>query len=183
LVRGENDLQTVRQILEMKIPPPSSKRADVPPALDAIVMKALERDPASRYQSAAAMGRDLDEVILAARLHVDEVAAFARDVEAPVRKVMPRRRDALVRVEEVAPPTRRDLRLPVAMWMNALPGGSRTVLVAGLGFALGVGSLGVGRRLLTPRAAVRTPQRTAALVCPPPVSAPLVSTATPASPF
>jgi serine/threonine-protein kinase len=179
LFRGENDLETVRQILEKKIPKPSTRRADVPAALDAIVMKALEREPSDRYQSAAAMARDLDEVVLSARLRVDEVAAFARDVEAPVRKAAPRRRDALVRVEEHAAPTRRDLRLPMSMWMNALPGGRRTALVAGLGFALGVGSLGVGRKLLTPRATTRTPERTAALICPPPAGAPLVSTATP----
>ncbi|MFI5254812.1 MAG: protein kinase, partial [Candidatus Limnocylindrales bacterium] len=35
-------------------PAPSSLRADVPPAMDAIVRKALQRDPAQRFGSAAA---------------------------------------------------------------------------------------------------------------------------------
>jgi hypothetical protein len=57
----------------------------VPDALDAIVMKALQRDREQRYRSAADMARDLDELVLASRLRVDEVQAFVRSIEAETR--------------------------------------------------------------------------------------------------
>jgi hypothetical protein len=41
--------------------------AAVPPELDRIVMKALEIDPARRYQTAGAMAADLERALIAAR--------------------------------------------------------------------------------------------------------------------
>jgi eukaryotic-like serine/threonine-protein kinase len=41
---------------------PSHRRRDVPPDLDLIVLRALAKDPADRYQSAAAMDADLETV-------------------------------------------------------------------------------------------------------------------------
>jgi serine/threonine protein kinase len=81
LFRAEHDLAVLHKVMEMPIPLPSAARADVPPALDAIVMKALERDPDQRYATAAAMARDLDEFVVASRLHVDDVILFLRSVE------------------------------------------------------------------------------------------------------
>jgi len=85
LFAGDSDLVTVKKVLEMKIPLPSARRPDVPPALDAIVMKALERDRDRRYASAGAMARDLDELVVSARVHVDEVVAFVASVEDECR--------------------------------------------------------------------------------------------------
>jgi serine/threonine-protein kinase len=42
-------------VLERKVPPPSRIGLTPPPALDGFVLKALERDPAQRFQSAAEM--------------------------------------------------------------------------------------------------------------------------------
>jgi serine/threonine-protein kinase len=81
LFGADHDLAILHKVLEMPIRPPSETRPDVPPALDAIVMKALQRDPGLRYGSAAEMARDLDEVVVGARLHVDEVVRFLREVE------------------------------------------------------------------------------------------------------
>ncbi|MGE0709886.1 MAG: protein kinase [Planctomycetota bacterium] len=55
---GEGVVQVLREILEDEPPPPS---ALVPEAarLDAVVAKALAKDPAQRYPSAAALARDL----------------------------------------------------------------------------------------------------------------------------
>jgi serine/threonine-protein kinase len=64
LFHGHSDEEKMRALLELPIPPPSSQRPAVSEALDRIVMKALERDPARRYQSAAAMVEDLEEVVL-----------------------------------------------------------------------------------------------------------------------
>ena len=69
------------KVLSMPIAAPSRTRPEVPAALDAIVMKALQRDRARRYASAAEMARDLDQFVVASHLHNDEVVAFLRGVE------------------------------------------------------------------------------------------------------
>lgn len=63
LFRGATDVDTFKNIQEMKVPPPSSKRDDIPPSLDAIVMRAIERDPDKRYQYGRAMAEELEEVL------------------------------------------------------------------------------------------------------------------------
>src|SRR5829696_4918442 len=51
-----------RQVTEQPIPP-SHRNPRVSPALEAVVLTALAKQPADRYQSAAAMAQDLDRVI------------------------------------------------------------------------------------------------------------------------
>ncbi len=62
LFDGDNDLAVLERVRSMKLEPPSRRNPDVPPELDAIVMKALERDPDKRWQSAAAMKNALADV-------------------------------------------------------------------------------------------------------------------------
>jgi eukaryotic-like serine/threonine-protein kinase len=63
LFKGGNDADTMKQVLEAPMLPPSKVNGDVPREFDAIVMKALERDPAKRYATAKAMAVDLEEVL------------------------------------------------------------------------------------------------------------------------
>ena len=49
LFRGGNDAETMKQVLESTIQPPSKVNGDVPPEYDPIVMRALERDPDRRH--------------------------------------------------------------------------------------------------------------------------------------
>ena len=65
LFKGGNDADTMKQVLESVVPRPSEVNGDVPTEFDAIVLKALERDPENRYGSAAAMAEDLEEVLRA----------------------------------------------------------------------------------------------------------------------
>ena len=81
LFGADHDLAILHKVMEMPVKRPSETRPDVPPELDAIVMKALERDPALRYASAAEMVRDLDAFVVGAQLHVDDVVRFLRDIE------------------------------------------------------------------------------------------------------
>ena len=67
LFRGKSDFQTLKNVAEMEVPPPSSIRPDVPPELDRIVARALARDPAERYATGQALGDDLDHVLEALR--------------------------------------------------------------------------------------------------------------------
>ena len=105
----------------MTIAPPSATRADVPPALDAIVTKALARDPLSRYASAAEMARDLDEFVVAAHLHNDVVIKFVREAEALIALPRPSpghllgEAMATLPTEPEAEPTKRDLVLRLRM--------------------------------------------------------------------
>jgi hypothetical protein len=60
LWRGPPEV-VMRRIVEELIPPPTYVRRDYPPALEMIVMKALERRPADRYQSAGELQNELNE--------------------------------------------------------------------------------------------------------------------------
>jgi serine/threonine protein kinase len=71
LFAAENEQATLRNVLLAPVPPPSSKRREVPPALDAIVARALERDRDARFPSAAAMAEALDAA-LAPQLDPDD---------------------------------------------------------------------------------------------------------------
>jgi eukaryotic-like serine/threonine-protein kinase len=55
LFEGADDFETLQNIRDMVMQPPSQFNAQVGPDLDAIVMTALTRDPDQRWQSAAAM--------------------------------------------------------------------------------------------------------------------------------
>jgi serine/threonine protein kinase len=59
-----NDPAILRAIGESNIPPPSTIRAGIPPLLDELVLRALERDPARRYQTARELGRMLNRFLV-----------------------------------------------------------------------------------------------------------------------
>ena len=63
LFRGTSDADTFKKVFEMPIPAPSTQRSEVPPSLDAIVQKALSREPSQRYQSGQALADELEEVM------------------------------------------------------------------------------------------------------------------------
>ena len=85
------------------VPPPITDYApETPPAVVAVVMKALEKDPKKRFQSA----REMAEALMKAkdgRLTPAEVACVTEDRRAPVTKqAMPQR------VREVSPQARQE---------------------------------------------------------------------------
>jgi serine/threonine protein kinase len=55
--------EVMRRIVEEKIAPPTSVRRSYPPALELVVMKALEKRPTDRYQSTEEMRNDLEEFL------------------------------------------------------------------------------------------------------------------------
>ena len=58
--QGDNALAIMSQRVSRDAPPISQTRPDLPPWLVAVVARAIARDPASRYQSMAALVHDLD---------------------------------------------------------------------------------------------------------------------------
>ncbi len=71
LFDGADDYETVQRVRNLPIPRPSIANPRVTPQLDAIVMKALERDPTYRWKSAAEMRDALRDVIAQPGNHVD----------------------------------------------------------------------------------------------------------------
>ena len=89
---GESDFDTLKLVQTMTIPRPSSRNPGVKPALDGVVMRALERDPARRYQSAGEMGDELEALVLRKRYSTRALARKARelaDKEPLIEKVGP----------------------------------------------------------------------------------------------
>jgi eukaryotic-like serine/threonine-protein kinase len=58
---GEGELAVMNQIVNHELPPPSSRRPDVPVELDYILARAVARDPKARYGSARELQQALDE--------------------------------------------------------------------------------------------------------------------------
>jgi serine/threonine protein kinase len=73
LFKMPSDFELLRAIVEEPIPPPSTRVPDYPPELERIVMRALEKEPAARYQTAQEMQLDLE--------------AFARENKLPQSSV------------------------------------------------------------------------------------------------
>jgi serine/threonine-protein kinase len=80
LFEGDGDAAVLRAVQERVIVPPARLNPDVPAALDAAVMRALERDPARRWPSAQDLERALAEFLLggARALEDTDVGAFLR---------------------------------------------------------------------------------------------------------
>jgi serine/threonine protein kinase len=66
LFKGANAVELIREVRYVQVPPPSTVNKDSPPELDAIALKALQRDPKHRYQSAQEM-TDAIEAVLSAK--------------------------------------------------------------------------------------------------------------------
>ena len=80
LFAAENEVLTMRAVLGLPIAPPSSKRPMVPPALDTIVARALERDRAKRYASAGDLAEDLERFLQEAPCHSSALGRMLHDL-------------------------------------------------------------------------------------------------------
>lgn len=85
--RGDTALAVMAQHVQSRPPSLRSRNRRVPPALEAVVLKAMRRDPATRYQSMAALKHDLT--------HLDAVDPAALAAECPQDEPAPSRRAGL----------------------------------------------------------------------------------------
>jgi eukaryotic-like serine/threonine-protein kinase len=60
---ADSEAHTMKLVLENRVSPPSELAADLPPALDALVLRGLSREPADRYPTARDMALALEEVL------------------------------------------------------------------------------------------------------------------------
>jgi serine/threonine-protein kinase len=78
---GARDVEIVTRVVRGGLPQPSEWRAEISPALDALVMRGLEVDPAKRYATAREMADELARsTVLASSA---EVAAWVEHLAAP----------------------------------------------------------------------------------------------------
>jgi tRNA A-37 threonylcarbamoyl transferase component Bud32 len=187
LFARETDAATLAALLATEpLSPPSAWNEAVPPALDAIAMGALERDPARRTPSAEALGdalatsrlrlaaghEDLDLRALMRRLWPDGATPTPRAALQPtlVREAP----GTVVRAELGVPPEERSTRTAVAVpvakpgrpWWRLLAGAlAAAVVVAGVAAWAGRG------RMATPTPTpTATPTATATATSEPPLS-------------
>ncbi len=66
LFRGEDAIDTISRVQSVKIPDPRQYVPGLAPELAAVTLKALEREPRRRYQTAAELSEALDEAARAA---------------------------------------------------------------------------------------------------------------------
>jgi serine/threonine-protein kinase len=85
LFRGENELDSIRRLTEEPVTAPSTRSPDVPGGVDAVVLKALARDRAGRFQTAAEFIEALEATCL---------PAPTRDVAAVVKRLCGDRLDS-----------------------------------------------------------------------------------------
>ena len=70
LFRGQNEMDTLKMIVEGEYPKPRALNPNLPERLEKIILKSLEKDLAVRYQSAREMQGDLEEMIRAEQMKV-----------------------------------------------------------------------------------------------------------------
>jgi serine/threonine protein kinase len=131
---GGDALSTLYQLLEEPIVPPSARAKNYSPELEAIVLKAMERDREARYPSAAEFGRALERWLIAEKATVTDV-----DIANTLRSAMGDHVDKLREKIEIAitaiesgkadslPPPPDDEPLTLVAAASATPQGGRTL--------------------------------------------------------
>ncbi|MBL8950215.1 MAG: serine/threonine protein kinase [Myxococcaceae bacterium] len=84
LFKRLTDIQTLNAVADCEVAPPSEVNARVPKDFDAIVMKALAKNPDDRYPDAAALRAALEDYLLQRKLSASaiQLAAFMKDIYA-----------------------------------------------------------------------------------------------------
>ncbi|MGB8330731.1 MAG: serine/threonine-protein kinase [Polyangiales bacterium] len=125
----DGDVNTMYAVLSAEIRPPSDYRSDVPAELDEIVLKALQRNPDERWQSAREMGKALrrflarqDELVGPAEI-ADWMAELFPNGEAQKRQLMEIARSGEVPAMSIPPRRAEDQSGHAAMRIPSTGGG------------------------------------------------------------
>jgi serine/threonine-protein kinase len=91
LFLGDSDYATVKLVQSAKIPSLCADNPGIPPELDAILARALARDPAARYSSTRDLGRDLTNFLykLGRPVSAYDIAELVRGAMALRKKSQP----------------------------------------------------------------------------------------------
>ncbi|HET9987472.1 MAG TPA: serine/threonine-protein kinase [Kofleriaceae bacterium] len=88
LFYGESDYQTVELVRQARVPSIAALNPEVEPELEAIVRKALAREPNDRYQNAADLGDALTQYLFSHRMKVTarDIANIVRDAQVEMMR-------------------------------------------------------------------------------------------------
>jgi serine/threonine protein kinase len=111
LFKGTNDVLTIERVRRCEVPPPSQQNPMVPPQLDAVILRALAKDPDRRYGTAADMADALDDVVHAARFQPTHLAQLLYDL-FPIEGGAPAPRLSVNSSSHVSSSSIRSLRSP-----------------------------------------------------------------------
>gem|GEM_PF-1112656 len=159
LFREPDDTATLDAILTRTIRPPSQLRPEVPGTLDTICLRALEKDPENRFQSAREMRIELENMLWTQNYNreddsiahymndvfADEILAHQKLVRATLARVSDRDEPP---AEKANASPRRAPRAPTPAGKNGrlpLPAPNQTGEVPILSAATAAGPLGVAR--------------------------------------
>ncbi|MCY1014920.1 serine/threonine-protein kinase [Pyxidicoccus sp. MSG2] len=84
LFDGDSEVAVLRAVQQSAIPPPARLNPDVPEDLDAVIVRALDREPAARFQTAGELERALAQCVLKHAKTVDDT-----DLSAFMRRLFP----------------------------------------------------------------------------------------------
>jgi eukaryotic-like serine/threonine-protein kinase len=126
---GESPVAIAWKQVNENPPPPSSVNKQVPPALDAVVMKALSKNPANRYQTAQEMAQDLEHVRKGEPVGATPLLAEGAGSEAT--QVISRPQHTQVLPPQVSPPGSGR-----KVWLGVLIGFLVVAVLAGGGYLL-----------------------------------------------
>jgi serine/threonine-protein kinase len=82
--RGPNFMDTIRQVLDDPVVPPTKIRPEIPPAVEQVILKALDKDQTRRYPNAADFAKALESATCKPVIEVPIAAAPA--VPPPPKK-------------------------------------------------------------------------------------------------
>ena len=99
LLPGESELRSmVTKVLSIEVAPPSRHAKNVPPELDALVLRGLEKDPAKRVPTAREMARALQKIVPAA-----PASDVAESVESVAGTFIDERARRVALIEQATP--------------------------------------------------------------------------------
>jgi beta-lactam-binding protein with PASTA domain/predicted Ser/Thr protein kinase len=107
--------------------PPSVHNPDVPPSLDAVVMRALAKNPANRYQDAASFCTDLERTRLGEAVDAPPLLPLAGDATQVISRP---------RSTEILPPVSDPPGSGRKVWLGVLIGVLIVAMIAGAGYLL-----------------------------------------------
>jgi serine/threonine-protein kinase len=133
LFKGESDPMSQRLVRACQVPPPSRVLSLVPPALDAIVLKALAKNPDDRFPDAQAMREQIEQYCLEAH-----VPASSAHLASYLKKLYAER------IAELADPSKLD-ELDVGTELEGFGARRKATPPPGRGVRRGPSSPGAGR--------------------------------------
>jgi serine/threonine-protein kinase len=140
LFRGESDIETLKLVISSRIPPPTTLDPKYPPELERIVLRALQRDPQARYQTAAELEADLRGYLKVKRIVVPQsgIAGLLKRVVGS--RIEQRRRAVRSALKSITP----DAAFPDLISNEPVftPTGNEKITITGVSVVTGTGSSG-----------------------------------------